>query len=241
MRKIALLHYLKDGSTQRKEIHNKYFPLFWKEFQKMGGDDEKSARSSYYLKIQNLAYIDPNPNKKGKGLKNGVLEDALLYEKYINSIAELEYELDINDQIVEDINLRNKFFKRKNEINELIGRKGEEVFFELCLKKFFPEVNSIIDEYKKEIVWVNAEEESGLPYDFKIGDNYFIDVKTTTSNNDRFWISNNEWKLFENNALIFGRLSLNKKYEYENIEFIKHKDFYQDYVKEADGWIAIKK
>lgn len=241
MRKVALLHYLKEGRTQKRIIHNKYFPLFLKEFKKAGGEDEKSARSSYYLKIENLIFIDPNPSKKGKGLKNGVLEDVLLFEKYRNSIAELEYELDIDNQIIEDINLRNRHFKKKNEINELIGRKGEEIFFELSSKNFFPEINQVLKQYKKEIIWVNEDEESGLPYDFKIGDNYFIDIKTTTSNNNRFWISNNEWKLFENNKLIFGRLFLNKKYEYEKIEFVEHKYFYTHYKKESDGWIAIKK
>ncbi len=74
------------------------------------------------------------------------------------------------------------------EVREDVGRWSEEFINEFLTKN----KNNF-----SEVVWMNKDEESGLPYDFKVienGKEQFIDVKGTPSRSkDIVYLSPNEW------------------------------------------------
>lgn len=74
------------------------------------------------------------------------------------------------------------------EVREDVGRWSEEFINEFLTKN----KNNF-----SEVVWMNKDEESGLPYDFKVienGTEKFIDVKGTPSRSkDIVYLSPNEW------------------------------------------------
>ncbi|KAH7429490.1 hypothetical protein KP509_09G052200, partial [Ceratopteris richardii] len=99
-----------------------------------------------------------------------------------------------------DHNLPNpEFFSHRDQLamgvpneqqQELTGRLGEAVVYNHLLEKYGPEI----------VEWMNAEAESGLPYDIVIretdGRQKMVEVKTTWSEDkDWFEMSPHEWEL----------------------------------------------
>ncbi len=84
---------------------------------------------------------------------------------------------------------------QSEEVREDVGRWCEEFVNEFLMSR-----NSDITE----VLWVNKDEETGMPYDFKIVENgveHYIDVKGTPSGvKDLIYLSPNEWKfMFDKN------------------------------------------
>ncbi|KAI5058052.1 hypothetical protein GOP47_0026222 [Adiantum capillus-veneris] len=97
---------------------------------------------------------------------------------------------DLGDQVIFSDREQLVTGQPNEQHQELTGRLGEAVVFNHLLEKHGPEL----------VTWMNAEEESGLPYDIVLkggdGQQKLMEVKTTwTEDKDWFEMSPHEWEL----------------------------------------------
>ncbi len=109
--------------------------------------------------------------------------------KIDNVSTELQKDLEIVSQIGSTSKKYTRYdIKQAEERFTQIGKQGEELINDYLDKQLH---QHLIDSYK----WYNKDRESGLPYDFVINKNHFIDVKSTLYRfNQQIVFSNQEFE-----------------------------------------------
>lgn len=113
-----------------------------------------------------------------------------------------------------------------------IGKRGEELFKEKFVEQnvqLFEKLKAkISDMNSNEFIWVNEKQESYKPYDFKISGEK-IDVKTTTTSLNDFYISEKEKQLLENGELLIAIVHIDKGYNFLDCLILDKNDIIENY------------
>ena len=121
----------------------------------------------------------------------------------------------------------------------LTGRNGERLVYQVLLQNFASEIN----KRDVDVIWVNQDEETGLPYDIKImkrkNDEYipvkYIEVKSTKSIANRpFKMSSSELRFAFHYGLSYDVYRVSGIGE-DNYLKIKHLPGFATHL---DGWVA---
>jgi len=97
----------------------------------------------------------------------------------------------IDSRIIKNFSYNRNMFRLYSKETQNLGRQGEKrIFYGLR------EINK--KEKNIEVIWNNEKKESGKPYDIIIKKNdkvvQYIEVKTTHTDEKKFWISKNEYE-----------------------------------------------
>jgi len=141
-------------------------------------------------------------NRKDRQLYFSNIEDAI--EAYKKSIRNFYQELEptlilesIDVKIGESISLDKKVFQKYSKSIRELGKEGEKRIYE-GLKETYQSHPHI------KPLWVNEEKESGMPYDILLsnanGEDEYIEVKTTHTEQRSFIMSETEFKFAMNNS-----------------------------------------
>lgn len=232
---------------------NKYCYILFRDKTKFIWNSSIKNRSIWVDFVDIYASLKYSLNIKTKNylisysIKNLLEKPELFVQLNKNEIEKYKKEIEefkkVNDTIPDNLfklksNNKNKI-KKINSINKKdVGYEAEKYInnvLNVKSKDMISELEAVEDKLKQKvrsIVWNNEFEESFMPYDFKINDDIFLEVKGTEKDNESFEISETEWNFKENkkekyyliNVYNMSRKALTKIYNFKelnNIEFRK--------------------
>lgn len=121
-----------------------------------------------------------------------------------------------------------------------IGKCGEEIFNQHLSeqKHSYFDVMKLLDGAEKEqFIWLNKNGESGKPYDFVV-DKAKIDVKTTITSSERFYLSQAEHELVRKGELNIVLMFIDEEWRYKKHKVLTSQDVANMYDFEVLKYLA---